>query len=73
MARVQWIVYYEEGLSGGIAMLKSWEGQGYMVEWPGCYMTCPGFNMNMVRVQHGVAMVKKNALLKSIKYTFHKQ
>ena len=39
-------------------MLKSWEGQGHMVGWPGCYMTCPGFNMNMVRVQYAVARVK---------------
>ena len=27
-----------------------------MVGWPGCNMTCPGFNVNMVRVQHGEAM-----------------
>ena len=36
-----------------------------MVGWPGCNMTCPGFNVNMVRVQHGVARVKNNALYRA--------
>ena len=53
------IVWYDEGLNGGMTMLKSWGGQGYIV---GCNMTCPGFNMNMVRMQHGVARVKIKAL-----------
>ena len=33
-----------------------------MVGWPGCNMTCPGFNVNMVRVQHGVARVIRPGL-----------
>ena len=33
-----------------------------MVGWPGCNVTCPGFNVNMVRVQNGVAKVIRPGL-----------
>ena len=46
-------------------LMWTWSGQGYMVGWPGCNMTCPGFNVNMVRVQHGVARVINNALYRA--------
>ena len=36
-----------------------------MVGWPGCNMTCPGSNVNMVRVQDGVVRVKNNALYRA--------
>ena len=65
------IVWYDEDLKIGMAMLKSWGGQGYIVGWPGCNMTCPGFNMNMVRMQHGVARFKNNALYRTWPWGSH--